>query len=366
MTKSGLVATVTGYRNTKDIDISYSNGEVRLHTRYRYFTQGVDAPSIAKSNRGTNKKECLDHLGNKYPSQTAMLKAYNIHSSTFKNRTLMGWDLEKILTYKGNSNYKQGCTDHLGQKYDSELAMCRAYNIKHTTFQRRINEGWALKDALTKPVISTTQEVTDPLGRKFKNKSEMCKAWGVRRETLNANLKKGMSLEEALRIPTEDTSVKYNDKTYKSLAALAKEFNVNYGVLADRMRKGDQIDEAVRRAAGIVKEDHTGEENIMNCGLKLTITEHRKGSKKDKKNLTGNFEDGTIVRFSYDTFKRGSVGHPTLKAKMHGTFAGFTTKKAIVRSESGVFYECTCNKCGIKDILTPQQMMEHEKICQAK
>jgi hypothetical protein len=43
------------------------------------------------------------------------------------------------------------CTDHLGNEYPSITAMCKAYNIPTQTYGMRIKQGWSVKDALTTP-----------------------------------------------------------------------------------------------------------------------------------------------------------------------------------------------------------------------
>lgn len=40
-------------------------------------------------------------------------------------------------------------TDHLGNKYDSFNKMCKAYNMNSTTVRQRLNNGWSIERALT-------------------------------------------------------------------------------------------------------------------------------------------------------------------------------------------------------------------------
>ena len=45
------------------------------------------------------------------------------------------------------------CKDHLGNEFPNKNAMCEYYNIKYSTFKRRIDkQHMSLKDALTIPV----------------------------------------------------------------------------------------------------------------------------------------------------------------------------------------------------------------------
>lgn len=57
--------------------------------------------------------------------------------------------------------------------------------------------------------------------------------------------------------------------------------------------------------------DHTGETCVMNCGLKATIINYH-----NNKNIDVQFEDGTIIyNKRYTEFKKGTIGHPTIKTK---------------------------------------------------
>lgn len=52
---------------------------------------------------------------------------------------------------KQGYNHKKPCKDHLGKRYSSLSEMCKAYDIKVDTFQRRINVyEWTVEEALTR------------------------------------------------------------------------------------------------------------------------------------------------------------------------------------------------------------------------
>lgn len=356
ITAAGITAVCTEYRNAHDIDITYSDGGFR-HSSWSHFVERAESP-LVKKRLPRNAKAVTDHLGITYPSLSIMLKHYGVTKERYYSRVKQGWTLEETLTTKGNRNYKAGIKDHLGNSYSSERTMCEHYNIKHNAFQRRIKQGWSLEDALTKPVVSTTQECTDHLGNTYKNKTEMCKAWGVRRETVNTKLRAGISLKDALEVPTEDLSVEYNGLVYRSLSKLAQAAGVKYERLSQYVRNGMAIEEAVVKASQDPYTDYTNEEAIMNNGLRFKITQ------KLSKGYKGVFEDGTEVTIrDAAPFVKRYISHPTLKTLSSGSFAGFKTSRRVERLGEMVFYNCTCEKCGLKDLLTPQQMMEHQKTC---
>ena len=99
------------------------------------------------------------------------------------------------------------------------------------------------------------------------------------------------------------------------------------------------------------------ETRMMSCGMKATII--RYGGCND---IDVRFEDGTVVEHkTYDNFKRGVIAHLSLNLS-HGSkdFHGFICKRGFI-DEGRTLYECICKHCGLEDVLTPQEMMEHEK-----
>ena len=101
-----------------------------------------------------------------------------------------------------------------------------------------------------------------------------------------------------------------------------------------------------------------GETQGMNCGMEATII--RYGNNTD---IDVCFEDGAIVEHkAYDAFKKGGIAHRSLSLS-HGSkdFHGFICKQGF-KDEDRVLYECICKHCGLEDVLTPQEMMEHEKL----
>ena len=60
--------------------------------------------------------------------------------------------------------------------------------------------------------------------------------------------------------------------------------------------------------------------------------------------------------------KKGGIAHRSLSLS-HGSkdFHGFICKQGF-KDEDRVLYECICKHCGLEDVLTPQEMMEHEKL----
>ena len=101
-----------------------------------------------------------------------------------------------------------------------------------------------------------------------------------------------------------------------------------------------------------------GEIQMMNCGMEATII--RYGGYND---IDVRFEDGkVVVHKAYDKFEKGNIAHRSLSLS-HGSkdFYGFICKQGF-KDEDRTLYECICKYCGLEDVLTPQEMMEHEKL----
>ena len=108
----------------------------------------------------------------------------------------------------------------------------------------------------------------------------------------------------------------------------------------------------------ISAENCLGETRMMNCGMKATII--RYGGATD---IDVCFEDGTVVEHkAYGEFKNRHIAHRSLSLS-HGSkdFHGFICKQGFI-DEDRTLYECICKHCGLEDVLTPQEMMEHEKL----
>jgi hypothetical protein len=119
----------------------------------RYFGW-IDTPENRKAiadycinRKQTTRWTCEDHLGNKFPSKSAMCKHYGLSSNTLDKRLKDGLTLKEALT-KGVSPFAYSIHDHHGQGYQNVNSMCRHYNIDPDLFTTRLRNGWTLEEAL--------------------------------------------------------------------------------------------------------------------------------------------------------------------------------------------------------------------------
>lgn len=159
--------------------------------------------SVAEAINFQSKSAILsrDHLGNDYPSLTAMAKANNMSEGCLRQRLERGMTIEEALTTpikKWHHSRSVGCVDHLGNKFESYRKMCDYWKIKYELFMHRFNNGWSVKDAL----LGKENVVTDHLGNEFESIKEMCHYWKINYRSFSYRRNVlGMTLEQALTTP---------------------------------------------------------------------------------------------------------------------------------------------------------------------
>ena len=95
---------------------------------------------------------------------------------------------------------------------------------------------------------------------------------------------------------------------------------------------------------------------IGSNGLRYTVIKYN-----GTHDVTIEWEDGEITEHTHwSQVSVGGVGHPMLDTWRWSNYKGFTCRKAF-SDNTGVYYQCKCEKCRKEDILTPQQMIEHKK-----
>ena len=97
--------------------------------------------------------------------------------------------------------------DHLGQEFPSLTAMCRHWHMKFLTVWYRLEAGWSMEDALTIPPLPHNRRnrtiCRDHLGREFISQVEMCRYWGINIHTYRGRRFNGLSVKEALTKPVQ-------------------------------------------------------------------------------------------------------------------------------------------------------------------
>ena len=169
-----------------------------------YYARRLNGCSIEQALTGiglktVRPKKCEDHTGKEFNSEKEMCKHWKVNYTTFIDRKSKGYSLESSLTGKGVGARKKSCVDHLGNKFSSESEMCRYWNIPLERYITYRNRGYSIENVLTgKGIEARKKSCVDHLGNTFESISAMCRAYGIERKTYMKRIERGMSIKEAL------------------------------------------------------------------------------------------------------------------------------------------------------------------------
>lgn len=110
-----------------------------------------------------------DHLGRPFKSISAMCRHWKIGLSTYRERRKRHWTVEQALTGTRTEIRTDAveCMDHLGNPYPSKNAMCAAYGITRYCYDSRLKLGWDQARALTEPHVINAKPCEDHTGKQF-------------------------------------------------------------------------------------------------------------------------------------------------------------------------------------------------------
>ena len=139
--------------------------------------------------------QCVDHKGNVFKTKAEMCKAYNVNTATFDYRKRHGYSLQKCLDPENLACVK--IKDHLGNEFNTQQELCDHYNISLIVFTNRKMRNWPLEKILTTP-INDHLRVVDHKGNEFDSIDDMCRYYGVSRVSYDTRKYSNKTLEEAL------------------------------------------------------------------------------------------------------------------------------------------------------------------------
>lgn len=176
-------------------------------------TRKEKAVKVSKTGKLKDKnlvktRSVVDHLGNSYPSISAMCEAYGVNYCTYKNRIKCGWSVESALVSKINE-----VVDHKGNTYKSVREMCNVYGISDATFYTRRKAGYTLAGCL---LGLHKRLVVDHLGNTYPTFKAMCDAYGLPSYLVRARLDRfKFSLEAALTTPKNEMGSTFREKAQR-------------------------------------------------------------------------------------------------------------------------------------------------------
>ena len=207
-----------------------------------------------------------DHLGNEYPSFTAMCVAYNKPQNTVRNRLSRKWSLEEALTIDNTNtcakvNHIKTWYDHLGNSFNSVREMAEHYGITEKIFwsRKRILK-WPLEKILTTPV----QDIESPSnaksitcnGQTFKSINALCKHYGIPRSTFKLRMSQGYTPEEAINIqpnPVKGFNKRYEKckdpwgNEFNSKSEMYRHYGVSKDLVTSRLKLGWTLEDILSK-----------------------------------------------------------------------------------------------------------------------
>ena len=327
MMNCGMEATIIRYGGATDIDVRFEDGAVAEHKVYGVFKRG----EIANPNFNPRLGE-IRMMNCGMRATIIRYREYADIDVRFEDGTVVVHKQYNQFKRGGiaNPNTKVSAKDRLGETRMMNCGM-EATIIRYGKYRDidvRFEDGTVAKN----------------------------KAYGKFKKgaIANPNIKTEARLGETrmMNCGTEATIIRYGNAG--DIDVRFEDGEVVVHKAYDSFKKGKIANPNMKASA----EDRLGETRVMNCGMKATIIRYGNAGDIDVR-----FEDEAVVEHRlYREFKKGGIAHRLISLK-HGSkdFHGFICKQGF-KDEDRVLYECICKHCGLEDVLTPQEMMEHEKL----
>ena len=326
MMNCGMEATITRYENNMDIDVRFEDGAVAKYKTYESFKKG----SIAHPNTTAEARLVETHMMN--CGMEATIIRYNT-SKDFDVRFEDG----AIATCKDYRRFRKGGIAHPSTTAEGRLGETRMMNC-------------GMKATIIRYGKYSDIDVRFEDGAVAKNKTYRAfKKGKIANQNIKASAENRLGETRMMNRGTEATIIRYG--TCADIDVRFEDGAVVKHKTYKAFKKGEIANQNI-------KASRLGETRMMKCGMKAAII--RYGGYND---IDVRFEDGkVVVHKAYNNFKKGSIAHRSLSLS-HGSkdFHGFICKQGF-KDEDRVLYECICKHCGLEDVLTPQEMMEHEKL----
>lgn len=212
----------------------------------------------------------IDHLGNIFETKTAMCQYYGVDRTTYDKRIKNGLNVEQALKACRLPKKGQKSVDHLGNIFETKTDMCNHYHIDHTTFNKRIKNGWSLKDALTTPLRKHV--VFDHNGITYDSTASMCEAYHITESLYSFRKDCGYSLEQRLCGKREGCIVDDKGYEYDTIEEMCNDKGVNASTFRTRQRRGASLRECLY---GIGVDDEDTDIAILNKIFSMSFSSIR-------------------------------------------------------------------------------------------
>ena len=333
MMKCGMEAIIIRYRKAIDIDVRFEDGTVVERKTYSAFKKG----SISNPNIKASAETCLGETR----MMNCGMKATIIRYGEYSDIDICFED-GKVVKHKAYDTFKKGSIAHPNTKVSAEA------RLGETRMMNCGMEATIIRYGKYSDIDIRFEDGKVVVHKKY----DQFKKGEIANPNMKVSAKNRLGETRMMNCGMKATIIRYGN---------AGDIDVRFEDRAIAKRKGYREFKKGKIANPNIKtsaENRLGETRMMNCGMKATIIRYENNTDIDVC-----FEDGTIVEHKiYNSFKKGGIAHESLSQKRGSKdFHGFICKQGF-KDEDRTLYECICKYCGLEDVLTPQEMMEHEKL----
>lgn len=332
MMNCGMEATIIRYGGSADIDVRFEDGIVVEHREYREFEKGgIINPNIKATAENRLDETCMMNCGMK--ATIIRYGGYNDIDIRFEDG--------KVVVHKAYGNFKKGNIANQDIKASAE---------------NRLGETRMMKCGMAATIIryGNTGDIDvcfeDDTIIEHRQYGQFKKGAIVNRD-IKASAENRLGETRMMNCGMEATIIRYGK--YTDIDVRFEDGTIIEHRQYIQFKKGGIANPNFKASA----ENCLGETRMMNCGMEAAIIRYNTG-----KDIDVRFEDETVVEHrGYGNFKTGGITHPLISLNNGSKdFHGFICKRGFI-DEDRTLYECICKHCGLEDVLTPQEMMEHEK-----
>ena len=394
MMNCGMEATIIRYNTNKDIDVRFEDEIVVEHKGYSAFKRGEIAnPNIKASAENRLGETKMMNCG----MEAAIIRYGRCDDIDVRFEDGAVVEHRRYAQFKGgsianpnvkiaNPNIKASAKNRLGETRMMNCGM-EATIIrygKYTDIDVRFEDGAMVKhkaySAFKKGEIANPNIKAFAKNRLGETRMMNCgmeatiiRYGGVR--DIDVCFKDGTVAEHKVYNAFEKGNIAHPSTTAKARLGETRMMKCGMEATIIRYNRCDNINVRFEDGAVVkhrkyrefkkgeianpnIKASRLGKTRMMNCGMETTIIRYNTA-----KDIDIRFEDGTVVEHrTYNSFKNGTIAHPLIRLGCDSkNFHGFICKQGF-KDKDRVLYKCICKHCGLEDVLTPQEMIEHEKL----
>ena len=260
-----------------------------------------------------------------------------------------------IIRYRGATDIDVHFEDGTVVKHKTYRAFKKGY-IAHPNTKDRLGEAREMKCKMEATIIrygsAKDIDVRFKDGAIAKHKTyNLFKEGGIANPNMKVSAEDRLGEIRMMNCGMEATIIRYGK--YIDIDVRFEDGTVVKHKSYGKFKKGEIANPNIKTFTEV----RLGETRMMNCGIEATIIRYGRCDDIDVR-----FEDGTVVEHrTYNSFKNGTIAHPLIRLGCDSkNFHGFICKQGF-KDKDRVLYKCICKHCGLEDVLTPQEMIEHEK-----